>query len=534
MCVLVASAASSTPGAAELRPTVPGWQELVVAKETAGIAVQSRISSAAIALKFGGGNAEVLRTDPALFAVDKLRIVLDHFALVDVLRGKPADATLGAYRDFVNADLQKRGWREVATERATFAAGGQAPAISWAMQVEVGPAGKTSTLTLGLAAALAGSSIVAMSGVAEDAQGAAAIKRILTAALATLEVRTGAAMTRDVVDRLRQEAQRLVYRMSKSTGVILLNDELASQQDRQNKSNDIQKYVLSPPDMADAAAAAVAGSPNGPFMTFVNDGRSQHTFLIHAYDPATASFDYSDTTGSRSMLEAGNNLAGVEAVRKPGTTDRLWVVKKDQLQTVLSGMIIGDADLLAVGRKIHLGPLGSLGNTPADAKQTDFFKWFHLEETGKSPGADGGTTISYAPSAAKYRPLVTVRLQLAQAGWIRGAELVLKRRFIEDPREETSARDIAKSFLAIAAAKVDWSKIHRLHDEIFYLGSAKMMVHDSAAKDVTIPLIPSDGYQVFTGRRGHFVDVLSRSRLWMENIVADGEPALLVSIGAGG
>src|SRR5258708_10324111 len=203
--------------------------------------------------------------------------------------------------------------------------------------------------------------------------------------------------------------------MVKSTGVIILNDELASQQDRQNKSNDIQKYVLSPPDMADAAAAAVAGSPNGPFMTFVNDGRSQHTFLVHAYDAAAASFEYSDTTGNRSMLEAGNNLAGVEAVRKPDTTSRIWVVKKDQLKTVLSAMIIGEADLLAVGRKIQLGPLRSVGNTPADAKQTDFFKWFHLEETGKSPAADGGTTIRYAPNAPKFRPLVTVRLQLAPA-----------------------------------------------------------------------------------------------------------------------
>jgi hypothetical protein len=341
-------------------------------------------------------------------------------------------------------------------------------------------------------------------------------------------------MTDDTIRRLRQEAQSLVYKMSDNTGVILLNDELASAQDRQSKSDDIQKFILSPPDMADAAAAAVAGRPNGLFMTFVNDGRSQHTFLTHTYDPATASFEYSDTTGSRSLLEAGNNLAGVEAVRKPDTTERLWVVKKDQLQTVLAGMIVGSADLLPVQTKIHLGPLGSLGNTPADAKATDFFKWFHLEETGKSPGADGGTTISYAPNAAKYRPLVTVRLQLAPAGWIRGAELVLKRRFLEDPREETSARDIAKSFLAIAAAKADWSKIHRLHDEIFYLGSAKMMVHDTAAKDITIPLIPSDGYQVFTGRRGHFVDILSRSRLWMENLVMDGEPALLVSIGAGG
>jgi hypothetical protein len=59
------------------------------------------------------------------------------------------------------------------------------------------------------------------------------------------------------------------------------------------------------------------------------------------------------------------------------------------------------------------------------------------------------------------------------------------------------------------------------------------MISESAAKEIAIPLIPSDGYQAFTGRRGHFVDMLSRSRLWMENVVADGEPALFISIGSG-
>jgi hypothetical protein len=158
--------------------------------------------------------------------------------------------------------------------------------------------------------------------------------------------------------------------------VILLNDDLASPQDREKKSPDTQKYILSAENMAEAAAAAVENSPNGPFMTFVNDGRSQHAFLIHAYNPQTATFEYSDSTGSNSLLEAGNNIAGVEAVRKPDTTDRLWLVKKDQLQSVLSGMIIGEADLLAVQRKIQLGPVGALGDMPAKALQTDFFKFF--------------------------------------------------------------------------------------------------------------------------------------------------------------
>ena len=533
MLVLAAAVVSSTGAAAQPRPVAPGWQELAVTKETAGIAVQSRIDSEVVGLKFNGGNVEVLRTDPPLLAVDKRRIMLDHVALAEAMRSKSADDTLGAYRDYVNADLQKRGWREVAAERAKFSAGGRSPAIYWALQTEVGSADKRSTLTVCLAAALAGSSIVAMTAVAENAQEAAANKRTFADVLATLETRRATAMSGDVVDRLRQEAQRLVYPIGGQSGAILLNDELASQQDRQVKSDDIEKYVLSPSDMAKAAALAVAGSPNGPFITFVNDGRSQHTITIHAYDPATDSFDYSDTTGNRSMLEAGNNLAGVEAERKPGTTARLWVVKRDQLQAVLAGMIVGRADLLNVGKTIQLGPFGSLGNTPADAKNTDFFKWFHLEETGKSATADGGTTISYGPSAPKYRPLVRVRLHLAPPGWIRGADLLLKRRFIDDPREEGSARDIAKSFVAAAATKNDVKQIRRLRDEIFYLGSARVMISESAAKEIAIPLIPSDGYQAFTGRRGHFVDMLSRSRLWMENVVADGEPALFISIGSG-
>ena len=193
--------------------------------------------------------------------------------------------------------------------------------------------------------------MVALSAVAEDAQGAPALKRILMDALATLQETKSIALVRDDVVRLRQVAQRFVYRVAKPGSVILLNDDLASPQDREKKSPDIQKYILSAEDMVEAAAAAVENSPNGPFMTFVNDGRSQHAFLIHAYNPQTATFEYSDSTRSNSLLEAGNNIAGVEAVRKPDTTDRLWLVKKDQLQSVLSGMIIGEADLLAVQRK---------------------------------------------------------------------------------------------------------------------------------------------------------------------------------------
>ena len=85
----------------------------------------------------------------------------------------------------------------------------------------------------------------------------------------------------------------------------------------------------------------------------------------------------------------------------------------------------------------------------------------------------------------------------------------------------------------MATLSADWNKVHRLHDEIFYLGATRMMINDNAAKNITIPLLPSSGYEVFTNRRDHFVDMLSRSRLWMENGTFEGEPTLLISIGSG-
>ena len=512
---------------------VAGWQQLAINQDATGVSLSSNIGTGAIALKFNSTQAKVLRNDPTFISVGDRRVTVDHLEVDNAFRGKPGDAVLAAYHDFINADLQRRGWKEVVSERTKFAAGGKTPALYWVMQAETGAANSRSLLTLSLAAAATPGGVVALSAVAEDAQGGPALKKMLTEALATLQGTKPVPLVRDDIVRLRQEAQRFIYRIAKTGSVILLNDELASPQDRETKDPDIQKYVLTAENMAAAAAAAVEGSPNGPFMTFINDGRSQHAFLIHGYNPQTSSFEYSDSTGSNSLLEVGNNVAGVEAVRKPNTTDRLWLVKKDQLQNVLSGMIVGEADLLAVQRKIQLGPLGKLGDTSSKALQTDFFKFFHLEETAKTPSPDGSVLISYAPTAPKFRPLVTVRLRLAPGGWISNADLLIKRRLLEDPRDESSGRDICKSFLEAATLDADWTKIHRLHDEIFYLGATRMMVSEAAAKNVTIPLLPSGGYEVFTNGRGHFIDMLSRSRLWMENGTFEGEPTLLISIGSG-
>src|SRR5262249_13646545 len=116
--LLAAAAVSSTCALAQTRAVTPGWQEVTINKEGGAVAVQSRIDSDVVALKLSGGQVEVRRTDIPIFAVDKVDLSLDHMALTDAARGKGADVALAAYRDFVTADLVKRGWKEATAERA--------------------------------------------------------------------------------------------------------------------------------------------------------------------------------------------------------------------------------------------------------------------------------------------------------------------------------------------------------------------------------------------------------------------------------
>jgi hypothetical protein len=524
----------SSSSAAELRPVAPVWQEIAISQEGAATVVRSRAGSETITLRFGG-QVKVLQKDRPYLASDSLKIWLDRSALADAFRGKPADEVLATYRDYVNADLKRREWRELTAERMTIAAGGNAPAIYWVSQADVRSKGKPLTLTMSMAAALVGANIVAVTGIAEDAQGPGVLKRYLAETLATLETKAAAELSGEDIAQLRRAAQE-GSRRGVPTGVMLVNDKLASGEDREKVASErdrlaggggIQRFVLSPSDLIEAVALGVAGSRGGSFMAFLNDGQSQHTISIEDYDPSTETFTYYDPKGSRGLLASGNNVAGVEAVRGPCG----WRVKKDQLQTVLSAIILGKAETAKASGKAHLGPFGDLGNTLDDAKQTDFFKWFGLAETGRSATPDGGTTISFGPGSDKYRPLVTVRLDLAPAGWIRGADIVLKRRLIDSDKtsEEANARDIAKSFIASCVTAGDEKQTRGLRDEIFHLVSGQVLV--AAGKDMSVPPIPTDGYLTFTGRREYFMDYLSRSRLWTENIVADGEPALLISIG---
>ena len=54
-------------------------------------------------------------------------------------------------------------------------------------------------------------------------------------------------------------------------------------------------------------------------------------------------------------------------------------------------------------KDLALAGTGELGETVEQARKTEFFRWFHLEETGRSMGK-AGTVVHFKPSADKFQP----------------------------------------------------------------------------------------------------------------------------------
>ena len=116
-------------------------------------------------------------------------------------------------------------------------------------------------------------------------------------------------------------------------------------------------------------------------------------------------------------------------------------------------------------RQVAVAAMGDLGETLEQARKTEFFRWFHLEETGRT-AAEAGTVVHFKPSAEKFRKLVTLNLTVDSRERLVGAELVLSRSFIDSGRDGIFARDIAKSFLRVVTPASELGSISGLIGEI--------------------------------------------------------------------
>jgi hypothetical protein len=206
-------------------------------------------------------------------------------------------------------------------------------------------------------------------------------------------------------------------------------------------------------------------------------------------------------------------MAGAEAAMM-GSKIWLWL-----FIAVLPGSLAGAAP----------GPFSGFGNTLDNAKKTDFFQFFHLEQTGESSVKDG-KTIVFQPSGEKFHDLVRVYMTVDSKGLIQGASLELSRSFVDSPQDGIYARDIAKSFLSGAIEPQDLDRVNNLIIEIGQpIGTDRPVIaHPDSVHKPDGP--PSMGYRVYLGKENLLELPLPHGQtLRMEN-PASKPPVLKISL----
>lgn len=171
---------------------------------------------------------------------------------------------------------------------------------------------------------------------------------------------------------------------------------------------------------------------------------------------------------------------------------------------------------------------GDLGETVEQARKTEFFRWFHLEETGRTRGK-AGTVVHFKPSAEKFRSLVTVNLSVDSRRRLTGAELVLSRAFIDSGKEGMFARDIAKSFLRVVTSAEERRALSSLIAEIEQPPanlSTTLIVRERPTPK--LPAAPSPGYRTFLGKQSSYQQSLVKGGIRLENRVVNGVPSLVM------
>jgi hypothetical protein len=166
-------------------------------------------------------------------------------------------------------------------------------------------------------------------------------------------------------------------------------------------------------------------------------------------------------------------------------------------------------------------PVGGFGGTLDQAKQTGFFKWFMLEQTGEST-ENGGKQFVFQPSGDRFHNLTRVNVKVDGQGHIVAVELALQREFVDSSSVGIYARDIAKSFLQTGVNPQDQESLTNLVREIDQLkGSSAPVIAASGAVKSPPAGPPSDGYRVYLGQRDSFQLALPHGQsLSLENKTA--------------
>jgi hypothetical protein len=167
-----------------------------------------------------------------------------------------------------------------------------------------------------------------------------------------------------------------------------------------------------------------------------------------------------------------------------------------------------------------------LGLPMEQAKKTDFFTFFHLEQTGSETDQAKNQVLTFK-TTGDFRRLVTVRVTLDPGQRIGGMELTFLRSFVDHPFNSVFARDFAKSMLRAMLPEADAKKVADLVNEIEFglTGQAHVLAGKTPPR---LPAVPTPGYEAFLGKRASHVQDLESVRLELRNQKGDQEEPTLV------
>ena len=171
-----------------------------------------------------------------------------------------------------------------------------------------------------------------------------------------------------------------------------------------------------------------------------------------------------------------------------------------------------------------------LGQPLSQVVESHFFTWFHLSAAEPSASA---ATATYRPSGERFRDLALVELDLARDSKVRSITLNLQRRFIDSPRENPFARDIAKSLIEAAVPDADRSLMGAFYLALNDPGASGALViaHPSMPRGGAVAHRNDPAYQVFIGeRRGARIEG-ARYRLSLANVRRGGDAILTMTVG---
>jgi hypothetical protein len=355
----------------------------------------------------------------------------------------------------------------------------------------------------------------------------------------------------------------------------------------------------------------------------VFDGQSSHSINLNAFDESSNTFKYWDPWGKGSFLTRENNQAHVAATPHP-TEKREWLVKADELETVLYAVLDTEQQIIALFRlctvlagppseaietylgirtqdpkspeiseerlkaiqdylirekqfkqavtmyqvRIALYPAairdkpalvaklqesgemvveselnvqdsGRLGPHPVEAniaaaKKTDFFEFFHLEQTRSKVDDSQHTIMSFRPDAPTFHDLVELKVKLNQDEFILNSELSIARSFLDGRFPNgVFAADLAKSFLQFSIPEARQDPVGELIEEIWNRSHGevkKIPVPAAKRAEAGLPSMPSLAYLTYVGAQESYLQALSGGTLRLNNITSDGVRYLLISV----